>query len=131
MTKQLRDNAERYLQKASEDENLLNAVLNLKEVSDDIFGFHAQQAIEKILKAVLTICDVRVGKVHDLRRLIDDCAGAGHPIPSELAKLDMLTPYAVISRYENVPFKHPFSRSELKDLILLLRSWAEDRVRRG
>ena len=130
MTKQLRDNADRYLQKATEDEDLLNAVLNLNEVSDEIFGFHAQQAIEKLLKAVLTICDVRVGKVHDLRRLIDDCAGAGHPIPSDLTKIDMLTPYGVVGRYEDVPFKHSFSRSELQNMIRQLRSWAEGRVRR-
>jgi HEPN domain-containing protein len=130
MKKQLRENAERYLQKATEDENLLKAVLNITEVSDEIFGFHAQQAIEKILKAVLTICDIRVGKVHDLRRLIDDCANAGQTIPSTLTKIELLTPYGVVGRYEDVPFKHPFTRGELQELIRQLRSWAEERVRR-
>jgi HEPN domain-containing protein len=102
MTKQLRANAERYLQKASEDEDLLKAILSVKEDSDEIFGFHAQQAIKKLLKAVLTICDVRVVKIHDLRRLIDECASAGQPIPPALTKIDMLTPYGVVGRYEDV-----------------------------
>ena len=103
----------------------------LNEVSDEIFGFHAQQAIEKILKAVLTMSDIRVGKVHDLRRLIDDCANSGNAIPTSLEKIDILTPYGVVGRYEDVPFKHPFSRHELQDIVQQLRTWAEEKVKLG
>ena len=98
MKKRLREHAQRFLEKAEEDENLLDFIAESPDVSDEIFGFHAQQAIEKLLKAVLTVFDVRVGKVHDLRRLIDDCASAGAPLPENLLKLDILTPYGVVGR---------------------------------
>ena len=55
---------------------------------------------------------IRVGKVHDLRRLIDDCANSGNSIPLYLEKIDILTHYGIVGRYEDVPFKHPFSRPE-------------------
>ena len=45
MKKQLHENAQRYLRKAADDENLMKAIIALQEVSDEIFGFHAQQAI--------------------------------------------------------------------------------------
>jgi len=46
-----REQALRYLRKAAQDEALLDAVLTSTEVSDEIFGFHCQQAAEKLLKA--------------------------------------------------------------------------------
>lgn len=128
MKKRLREHALRFLEKAAEDENLLSFIAESYDVSDEIFGFHAQQAIEKLLKAALTVFDVRVGKVHDLRRLIDDCANAGEPLPENLTKLDILTPYGVVGRYEDVPFKHPFTRKELQKLIIELRQWVLEKV---
>ena len=44
------EQARRFLAKAAEDEALLDAVLAKPEVSDSIYGFHAQQAAEKLLK---------------------------------------------------------------------------------
>lgn len=40
------------------------------EISDEIVGFHAQQAVEKWLKAVLGSQGVEFEYTHDLRRLI-------------------------------------------------------------
>ena len=128
MKKRLLEHAQRYLEKSADDENLLAAILNNRQISDEIFGFHAQQAIEKLLKAALTVLDVRVGKVHDLRRLMDDCANAGEPLPKSLLALDILTPYGVVGRYENVPFKHPFTRQELYELVKEFRKWVEGKV---
>jgi hypothetical protein len=42
------EQARRFLAKAAEDEALLDAVLAKPEVSDSIYGFHAQQAAEKL-----------------------------------------------------------------------------------
>ncbi len=38
-----------FLRKAAQDEALLDAVLACDSVSDEVFGFHSQQAAEKIL----------------------------------------------------------------------------------
>jgi hypothetical protein len=40
-----------FLRKAAQGEALLDAVLNCDTVSDEVVGFHCQQAAEKLLKA--------------------------------------------------------------------------------
>jgi hypothetical protein len=39
------------------------------EIADDIIGFHAQQAVEKWLKAVMAIRQMRQTRIHDINRL--------------------------------------------------------------
>ena len=39
------------VKKAADDEALLAEILSSHRVSDEIFGFHCQQAAEKLLKA--------------------------------------------------------------------------------
>ena len=46
-----REQAVLLLRKAAEDEALLDQVLTASEVSDEIIGFHYQQAAEKRLKS--------------------------------------------------------------------------------
>lgn len=73
------DLARAFVAKAREDEDLLEqATTNLK-VADSVFGFHAQQAAEKYLKAVLAIDQERPEWTHDLGKLARQCADAGHP----------------------------------------------------
>ena len=45
--------AEILLRKADEDIYLMRAVLADAQVSDEAWGFHAQQAAEKLLKSLL------------------------------------------------------------------------------
>jgi HEPN domain-containing protein len=47
------DHAEILLAKAAEDESLVIASLETPGISDSIVGFHTQQAVEKLLKALL------------------------------------------------------------------------------
>ena len=91
------------LKKAEEDIALLAEVLASEKISDEIFGFHAQQAAEKSLKAMLSEFDVRFPRTHNLRLLMDLLADSGHPLPSPLADLDHLTPYGTLFRYEDIP----------------------------
>ncbi len=66
----------------------------------DAACFHAQQAIEKLLKSVLLFHDVPVPRTHDLEQLQHLCLEA-HPLP-KLALLDLtqVTDYAVGVRYD-------------------------------
>jgi len=57
--------------------------------------FHAQQAVEKALKAVLLARQVDFPLVHDLEALKDIGQKAGITIPGNLLDIDTLTPYAV------------------------------------
>ncbi len=66
-----RDLAEQLLRKAVDDEEATRAMLPLEPVTDAIVGFHAQQAVEKSLKAVLAARDVEFPFVHDGEELTE------------------------------------------------------------
>jgi HEPN domain-containing protein len=94
------DLARLLLSRAAEDEAAARELLPVDRVTDAIIAFHAQQAVEKVLKAVLASRDVGFPFTHDLRALEELCASNGITIPSELDDLDLLTPYAARARYE-------------------------------
>ena len=93
------DLAAELLARAVEDEAAVRALLDVVSVSDEIVGFHAQQAVEKSLKAVLASGEVDFPFSHDLARLMEICDDAGVALPAALADADRLTPYAVRLRY--------------------------------
>jgi HEPN domain-containing protein len=61
--------------------------------------FHAQQAAEKALKAVLVHKNVDFPFTHDLDQLVEVAKHAGMTIPEKLHDIGILTPYAVQTRY--------------------------------
>ena len=76
-------------------------MLPIQEVADVIVCFHAQQAVEKALKAVLATHRVEFEHRHDLRVLIGQCESADLSLPDELAEVDLLSPYAAELRYDD------------------------------
>ena len=82
-----REQALLLLRKAAQDEALLDEVLASEQVSDEIIGFHCQQAAEKILKALLSDVGVRSRKTHEIGALKDLLAQAGHALPTNLRAL--------------------------------------------
>lgn len=65
-----RDFAARLLPKAREDLAAVQALLDNDTISDDVIGFHAQQAVEKAMKSVLVVHGVAFRRAHDLRYLL-------------------------------------------------------------
>ena len=65
------DRPEVLLRKARQDELVLERLLDDQEVDDDTLGFHAQQAVEKLLKAVLASRGVEYPRTHNLRVLVE------------------------------------------------------------
>ncbi len=116
------------LKKAEEDITLLSEVIASERISNEIFGFHAQQAAEKCLKAILSELDVRFARTHNLRLLMDLLADAGHPLPSSLTDLDLLTPYGTLFRYEDIPAQVDLDRKEIFEMISVLRSLVEKKL---
>jgi HEPN domain-containing protein len=94
------DLARLLLSRAAEDEAAARELLPVDRVTDAIIAFHAQQAVEKVLKAGLASREVEFPFTHDLRALEELCASSGITIPSELDDLDLLTPYAARARHE-------------------------------
>lgn len=96
-----RDLAEQLLRRAVDDETAAQEMLPLEPVTDAIVGFHAQQAVEKSLKAVLASRNVDFPFIHDIEGLADLCEKAGVRLPDELDGVSRLTPYAAGLRYDD------------------------------
>ncbi len=95
------DLADQLLRRASEDEAAAKAMLPVGSVTDVIVGFHAQQGVEKSLKAVLAARGVEFPFIHDIAGLTKLCREAGARLPGELDGADQLTPYAAGLRYDD------------------------------
>jgi HEPN domain-containing protein len=99
------DDAGAWIAKAAND--LLNIENNLRadEVPWDTLCFHAQQAAEKLLKALLVERGQIVPRTHDLSALIGLCAAADFPVEAIQEDCQRLQPYAVLTRYPGSPFE--------------------------
>lgn len=84
---------------AREDLASAEALDKAERVSDSPVGFHAQQAVEKALKAAIAGRDLGFPFTHDLGLLMHLCEDAGLELPTDLAEADRLTPYAAAIRY--------------------------------
>ena len=80
-------------------EDLAIAATRLPDVRLALHCFHAQQAAEKAIKAVLVARRVPFPFTHDLGRLIDLLEANGARISSEVRDADLLTDFATIARY--------------------------------
>ena len=79
--------------------------------------FHAQQAAEKALKAVLLSAGTDFPLTHDLGQLLELCGHAGIEIPPEILETDGLTPYAVETRYPGQ--LDEVTRAEMRHALML------------
>ena len=122
-----REHAQLLLRKARQDEFALEKLIADPSVPDEIIGFHAQQAIEKTLKAVLTNCGLSYGRTHNLGELLKLLGASGFPLPEEFQETRRLTPFAVDFRYEDIPLTldKPFDRFWARGCVSKVRSWAE------
>ncbi len=62
-------------------------------------GFHAQQAAEKFLKAILVWHQIEFPKTHDVAELLDLVADVDASLAIALQNVITLNPYAVEARY--------------------------------
>ena len=63
--------AELLIRKARSDLTVARALGADTMFEDDVVGFHAQQAVEKALKAVLALSGIAVPRTHDIATLAD------------------------------------------------------------
>ncbi len=120
-----RDQATLLSEKARSDEIALTKLVDDVEVPDDLIGFHAQQAVEKLLKAVLAARDVPFPRTHDLALLLLLAADNAIHIPPEPDRLRSLTPWAAQFRYDQEPPNATLDRPGTADLVIGVRRWAD------
>lgn len=107
-----------WLRKAHHDllsaEILSSAIHSL----NDTAIFHAQQAAEKSLKALLTWHNIHFRKVHDLREIGGRLIKVDPTLKDILRQAEKLTPFAIAFRY---PGEDDPSDQEIKESIVLAR----------
>lgn len=69
---------------------------------DEAIGFHAQQAVEKALKAVLAFLELPSPRTHDLTYLVELLDTNGIDVPAMIAEPEWLSPWAVTTRYDDL-----------------------------
>ncbi|HYM45265.1 MAG TPA: HEPN domain-containing protein [Solirubrobacteraceae bacterium] len=121
------DLARVLLARAIEDETLVRKVAPDTDIADAIVGFHAQQAVEKLIKAVLAARGVAFMKSHALSYLVGLVEENEIEAPEDLSEADVLSPWAVEFRYEG---EEPpaLNRSAALTLVERVRTWAENEI---
>ena len=109
---------EKLLRASSDDEHALTFPL-----ADSAFGFHAQQAVEKLYKVLL---DHKLGKFpfsHDLLSLRKRVESTGVQLPTCLFRLEELTDYAGNARYDDPIALDEPTREILRRCVADLRAF--------
>jgi hypothetical protein len=120
----LPDHARTLLNKAHDDAMVVQHACTDPAIADWIVGFHAQQAIEKAVKAVLTQGGHSYPPTHDLEHLLELCAQAGIE-PPHSDRLPGLTPYGAVLRYEGTVAAGPaFDRHWAHACVQDVLAWA-------
>jgi HEPN domain len=116
--------AQILLIKATEDEKALEPDC----LSDSILGFHAQQAVEKLLKALLSARSVPFALTHDLGRLRTLLAAAGESLPETPLALGDLGDFAVVYRYDLLFQYSSPNKNDLIETVRLIREQVIARI---
>jgi len=116
------------LLKGRQDQQVVNRFMADRSISDEVVGFHAQQAVEKLIKAVLAFRGIKYRRTHQLEELVALLNDAGVAYPPELSEAVVLTPFAVEFRYDLLPMcddaAPPFDRPWAKRCIERIAEWA-------
>jgi len=116
--------AEVSLKKAMEDEK----VAQWPGSPDGPFGFHVQQAVEKLLKALLSQIGLQYERTHDLEDLVEQLQEAGETVPMAVIEYSKFERFAVIHRYDNVPVEQVLDRPQALETVRILREHVSARI---
>jgi len=115
------DHAATMLQMAEMDLNTIRLMLEHGGFDEEAFGFHAQQATEKALKALIVSMGLICPRTHDLTSLAELIQKNGCDIPESFDELTDLTSFAVEFRYQPLSVDEPsLDRAALADRIAQL-----------
>ena len=114
--------AREWMAKADNDLRSAAHLLKMKDCPTDTVCFHAQQCVEKYLKALLVAQGIQFRKTHDLRELLALLPSRLRP-SLDNSEQDRLTEYATVTRYPGN--YEPISLTEARQAVKTAR-----RVRR-
>lgn len=124
------DSPEEWLNRARSD--LALARTRGPDIYLEDLCFHAQQAVEKAVKALLLMHKVEFPYIHDIAQLMTLLEGAGQQVPDPIREAERLTRFAVAIRYPGL--LPPVSLEEYQEAVAMATQavdWAEGVIRGG
>lgn len=122
------EEAWRSLHLADRDIKVFDILMEEPEAHLSIVLFHAQQAVEKSLKAALFSRRIEFRRTHNLTELAQLLRQGGIEMPVADDLLERLTPFAVTFRYDDMDIDLT-AREEAVGFVEEVRRWAETQVR--
>jgi HEPN domain-containing protein len=122
--------ARRWIAKAEEDIAAAERLLALDDSLAAVACFHSQQAVEKLIKALLVLSGVPFARTHDLIQLFQ-LLPTDVSLPLSLSDLAPLNRYAVEARYPIS--EEPLTGDEARSALAVarrVRSLVDDTVGR-
>lgn len=121
---------EEWMQFAESDLRLARLAAQDQSIRPEQVCFHAQQAAEKAIKAILRSRQADFPLTHDIELLLRLAEEAGIGLPEGIRAAGRLTPYAVETRYPG--FQSEISGAELEEALETAESvveWAKQALR--
>jgi len=115
-----------WFEKAEGDWRVSHRLLDDPEPHTEAIAFHAQQAVEKYLKALLTWRQVDFPKTHDIKRLLELIGSSDSDLAESLSFTIELTAYAVEYRY---PGEYPPATMDDAISAVTMADLARDQIR--
>ncbi|MCA1947579.1 MAG: HEPN domain-containing protein [Armatimonadetes bacterium] len=127
------EQARRLLRKAQQDGEAAQRLAEAGTTALWIVGFHAQQAIEKAFKAVLTARGVPHARTHNLVMLFTLLKQQGATPPGSSDEHALLTPFGVAFRYDDTwdPRDVRLDMAAALSLVAKVLAWAQHEVTGG
>ena len=117
------EEALRFLRLAEKDLKAFMAMKNHPDIAFEIACFHAQQSVEKSLKAIMFLKKIEFRRTHDLEELAAILNRNGLVLPLPTEQISRLNPFAVTVRYddEDIP---TITLAEVHYIAESLWNWA-------
>ncbi len=126
------DEARRMIGIAGRDLRTLKGMAgDVDAFPDEAFGFFAQQAVEKALKAWLALVEGRYPRTHDLGDLFGRLQAAGRTVPERFLDLTDVVDFAVQYRYSVFEDEAGLDRDSLSGLVADFIAHVEGLVKQG
>ena len=122
------EQAQLLQRKAEQDLAVLRKLINDPTINTETLGFHAQQAAEKLIKALLALGGHDYPRTHDLGLLLDLLAAVDVCIPEVLLTVENLTPFATVFRYDDLPLETTIERQEWLPILLALEQFVGEAI---
>ena len=122
------DQARLLQRKAAQDLAVLDRLLDDPAIDDETLGYHAQQAAEKLIKALLALHGYDYPRSHNIGLLLDLLASHGMSLPDGFEAVQTITPFGTVFRYDDLPLEDTPDRRSWPPLLHDLQAYVTDAI---